>query len=80
MVIMKTISVTSFKANCLELLSRVGKTGEPILITKRGKPTAMLVPPPPEGDEKWTLGKHRHTAKVVGDIVAPLDEPWEALR
>lgn len=69
---MKTISVTAFTTHCHELLSRVGKSGEPIMITRRGKPIEMLVPPPAEGDEAWALGKHRHTAKVVGDIVAPL--------
>ncbi len=77
---MKTITLTAFKTHCHEFLSRVGKTGEPILITKRGKPIAMLVPSPADRDEKWTLGKHRHTAKVVGDVVSPLDEPWQAHR
>jgi antitoxin (DNA-binding transcriptional repressor) of toxin-antitoxin stability system len=47
-------------------------------VTNRGKPIAMLVPPPAEGDEKVDAWKQRHTAKVVGDNVAPHDEPWEA--
>ncbi len=36
------------KTHLPQLLERVAK-GENIVITKRGKPVAMLVPPPPEG-------------------------------
>lgn len=35
------------KTHLPQLLERVAK-GERIIITKRGKPVAMLVPPPPE--------------------------------
>ncbi len=43
------IEVGSFEAktHLPQLLERVAK-GEKIVITKRGKPVAMLVPPPPE--------------------------------
>lgn len=80
MVIMKTVSVTEFKAHCLELLNDVARTGEPVILTKHGRPTAMVVPPPAESGKKWRLGFFRDSAKVTGDIVAPVDEPWEALR
>lgn len=80
MVIMKTISVTEFKAHCLELVNEVARTGEPVILTKHGKPTAMVVPSPTEPGKKWTPGQHRESARIVGDIIAPLDEPWEALR
>ena len=39
---MKTIGAAEFKAHCLRLLDEVGPEG--ILITKRGKPVAKLVP------------------------------------
>ncbi|MEX0782250.1 MAG: type II toxin-antitoxin system Phd/YefM family antitoxin [Dehalococcoidia bacterium] len=39
---MKTIGASEFKAHCLKLLDEVGPEG--ILITKRGKPVAKLVP------------------------------------
>ena len=38
------ISAGKFKATCLKLMDRVAATGEPIVITKRGKPLAKLVP------------------------------------
>jgi hypothetical protein len=39
----------------------------------------MVVPPPcPEGN-RWVAGLCDDKVKIVGDIIAPLDEPWEAL-
>lgn len=38
------ISAVKFKATCLKLIDRVAKTGEPVVITKRGKVLARLVP------------------------------------
>jgi prevent-host-death family protein len=42
------VNATEFKAQCLDMLDRVG-TGEweSVAITKRGKVVAVLVPPPP---------------------------------
>ncbi len=40
---MKTIAVTEFKAKCLQLLDEVQRTGEDLLISKRGKPVARVV-------------------------------------
>lgn len=39
---MKTIGAAEFKAHCLKILEEVGPEG--IVITKRGKPVAKLVP------------------------------------
>jgi prevent-host-death family protein len=37
------VPAAKFKATCLELMNRVAATGEEIVITKHGKPVAMLV-------------------------------------
>jgi len=76
---MKTISVTEFKAHCLEFVNQVNSTGEPVLLTKRGKPTAMVTLPPPATGKGWKLGLFKDQGRIVGDIIAPSDEPWEAL-
>lgn len=39
---METINVARFKATCLALLARVEKTGQPICVTRRGKPLAQI--------------------------------------
>lgn len=40
--VMKTMGAAEFKARCLQLMDEVGPEG--ILITKRGKPVARLLP------------------------------------
>ena len=80
--VMEEIQISKFKATCLAVLDRVGRTGQPVLITRFGKPVAEVVPPsPPERPEQW-LGCMRSTLRITGDIVSPpLDEKeWEALR
>lgn len=74
----KTIPAGEFKAKCLSLMDEVERTGEPLVITKRGRPVARLVPePPPRGS---LFGSMRGSAVITGDIISPLDEPWEALQ
>jgi prevent-host-death family protein len=38
-----TVNATEFKAKCLEIIDKVHRTGEPVIITKRGKVVAKLV-------------------------------------
>jgi len=72
---MKKIAAGEFKARCLALMEDVRSTRQPILITKRGKPVAKLVPAEPEKDE-W-IGRLEGVFKVVGDIESPI-EGWES--
>jgi len=39
------ISVTQFRAHCLELIRQVQNGGEVVEITRHGKPVARLTPP-----------------------------------
>lgn len=41
---MRTMAVGEFKAKCLAVMAEVNSTGEPLLVTKRGKPLARVVP------------------------------------
>ena len=73
------MSVTEFKAHCLELINEVSRTGETVVLTRRGVPTAMVVSPPLPQGNRWVAGRYDDKIKIVGDIISPLDEPWEAL-
>ena len=44
------ISVTRFRASCLELIHRVEAGGEPVDIKRRGRVVARLAPPPVAGE------------------------------
>ena len=77
MTYMKEMPAGEFKAKCLAVMDQVQKTGEPVLITKRGKPVAQLVPAPnPEDD---IFGYMKGKVKILGDIVGPIipEEDWE---
>lgn len=79
---MEKISISKFKATCLALLDRVKRTGQPILVTRKGEPVAQVLPPPaPEHPGPW-LGSFAASGRIVGDILAPaLDEDrWDVLR
>lgn len=52
---METISISKFKATCLAVLERVRRTGQPIRVTKFGKPIAEIGPPTP-GEGGLKLG------------------------
>lgn len=71
------ISAAEFKAKCLKLMDEVARTRKSIVITKRGKPVAKLVPSEPE-PRKPLFGYMAGTITYVGDIESPLDVEWEA--
>ncbi len=73
----REISAGEFKARCLALMDEVRSRGGEYVITKRGTPVAKLVPVRIE--RRPLLGSMKGTVKVRGDIISPLDEPWEAL-
>jgi prevent-host-death family protein len=72
---MKQMPAGVFKAQCLAIMDRVSRTGEPLVITKHGKPVVKLVPAEDQADEIFDYMKGK--AKVVGDIVSPLPEEWK---
>ena len=74
---MESLSVSKFKATCLSVLDDVKKQKKRVIITKRGKPIAELIP--------YTNNKKdiplRDTVTFIGDIISPVaDEDWEALK
>jgi len=71
----RQVPAGEFKAKCLALLDRVARTGEPIVVTKRGRPVASVVAMKPV-DTTWLRG----AATYVGDIITPLNDVWEADR
>lgn len=73
---MKSIQAGKFKAKCLALIDEVAQTNEPLVITKHGRPVAKLLPFDHKKDIMDTPLKG--LATFVGDIIAPIDEEWEA--
>jgi prevent-host-death family protein len=76
---MKKIAAGSFKVHCLAIMDEVQSKRQAVLITKRGKPVAKLVPVELEKDDIFGFLKGK--VKVVGDVVSPAltPEEWGAL-
>ena len=77
---MKKMPAGKFKAHCLKVMEEVRATRDAVLITKRGRPVAKLVPPDTSSDD--FIGRLEGVVKIVGDIESPVEPPesWEALR
>ena len=75
MVKIEKVAAGEFKAKCLSLLDDVALTGRELIVTKRGKPVAKLVPV--TKTENPSL-----LASIVweGDILSPIAEDWDAAK
>jgi prevent-host-death family protein len=76
---LKTMAAGSFKAKCLAVMDEVRAKREPVIITKRGKPIAKLVPVGSAPDE--IFGFFAGKGAIVGDVVSPVlsSEEWGEL-
>ncbi len=71
------IAAGQFKSKCLKLMDRVNETHEEIIISKRGKAVAKLVPVEAE-PVRSIFGFMRNTVRNENDIISPTGEQWDA--
>lgn len=77
----EAINASDFKARCFAILDRVQATGEGVVILKRGRPVAELLPASQTCAE-YAQFELKGTVIEVGDIVKPAvpAEHWGGLR
>jgi prevent-host-death family protein len=63
---MKTLAAGKFKDICLQTLDEVAATRRPVVITKRGRPVAQLVP----------IAAPARARTLAGSIVAESGDPY----
>ena len=74
---MESLTVSKFKATCLAVMERVAKSKQRVIITKRGKPIAELIP----YEAEMASAPLKDTVAFMGDIVSPVaTEDWEVLK
>jgi len=73
----RTIPAGAFKARCLAIMDEVQAKREAVVITKRGKPVAKLVPVEKEKDDIFGFLKGKGTVEIKGDIISPTLTPEE---
>jgi prevent-host-death family protein len=74
----RMMSAAEFKAKCLQAMEQVAATGEPIIVTKRGKPIAQLAPV--SRKPKTLRGFLKGRVKTRKDIISPVKVVWDADR
>ena len=74
---MKTMPAGQFKVHCLKVMDEVQSKRQAVLITKRGKPVAKLVPVEQEKDDIFGFMKGKGSIEIKGDIVSPIITPEE---
>ena len=67
---MKQMPAGEFKARCLRVMEDVRKYRSTVVITKKGRPVAKLVPADDPGPD--VFGCMAGTAEIVGDVEAPV--------
>lgn len=72
----QTIAAGEFKAKCLHLLDEVQQSRKEIVITKRGRAVARLAPV--EEEFPSVFGRMKGSGVILGDIISPIDEKWDA--
>lgn len=85
---MRMMAAGEFKAKCLAVMAEVNSTGQPVLVTKRGKPLARVLPsqePAPEEKPEDIFGCLRGflaSEKGLDELVDPIIpmEEWDHLK
>ena len=67
---MKQMRASVFKAKCQSVIRDIQATGEPVLVTKRGKPRVKVVPFESERDHLF--GFMAREVKITGDRESPI--------
>jgi prevent-host-death family protein len=77
---MKTMLVSHFKAKCIAVLKEVERSGEPIVVTLRGRPM-VRVEPLASGAHRKQLGVLKGSMRIRRDLVrSDTTGDWEMLK
>lgn len=70
----RVYTASRLKAELLGILDTVARSGEPVTVTKHGRPVARIVP----FDDGAPLAGSVTFHVTDAELVAPLDAPWHA--
>ena len=76
---METVNISEFRANLLKYLVKA-KNGEELNITSHGEVLATIVPPANRAKRAKARLKQLSKTAVIGDVLSPLGEDWDALK
>lgn len=74
---LRSVSVSDFKAHCLQYLEQASSLKIECVVTKRGKPIAKLIPIESQSPS-LEFGSMRGSGSIKGDVIDPINTDWEA--
>jgi len=79
---LKQMAAGEFKTHCLAVMDEVAKTREPVVITKRGKPVAKVVPVEQPKSKRFIGRLEGVLLPAKGDLTEPTVplEDWDMLK
>lgn len=69
------IAISYFKSHCFEIIEKLQTNGVPIIITKRDREVAQLLPI--NNNETSLFGMLKNKAEIKADILNPIEEKWD---
>ncbi len=76
---MKQITIDDLPESVQQILVEVAESKNPVTITRAGTPLVILQAAQSD-QSRAPFGALEGTGKILGDIISPLDEPWEVLQ
>jgi len=76
---MEKVGVSRFRKNLTVFFKKI-KSGQSITITSRGNDIAKLVPLENKMEESKRVLKKLGETAIIGDILSPIEENWDATK
>ena len=76
---MEKVNISTLRENLSIFLKKVQK-GQVITITSRGHEMARLVPVKDKSEKSKEILRKLGEKAIIGDILSPIDEEWEATK
>jgi hypothetical protein len=76
---MKQITIDELPESVQQILVEVAESNNPVTITRAGSPLVILRAAK-SSHVRAPFGAMEGTGEILGDILSPLDEPWEVLQ
>ena len=70
------IAISQFKSHCLEIIEKLQTNGQSVIITKRDKAVAKVLPI--DSKKVSLFGMLKNKAEIKANILEPIDETWNA--
>lgn len=70
------IAISQFKSHCLEIIKKLQTNGQSVIITKRDKAVAKVLPI--DSKKVSLFGMLKNKAEIKANILDPIDEKWDA--